>query len=175
MLGRTHQIGGLTAGIAVGTYILHLPLQPDTVSVIFTLLASSVVGGLFPDIDHQNSKIGRSMRPVSRAVSKTLGHRGMTHTLLFNLMIPLVAILFANVMIPPGWRTLTDMAIIGFTAGYASHLLLDSLTPQGVPLLAPFSRWQFRLADFKTGKFDYFFQVLLVSLSFYMVYHGYFS
>lgn len=173
MLGRTHQIGGLTAGIAVGTYVLRLPFEPGMVTIIFTLLGSAVIGGMFPDIDHPSSMIGRSFRPVSRMVSKTLGHRGMTHTLLFNLAIPTLAYLIANVMIPPNWHEISNTAIIGFTAGYASHLFLDSLTPQGIPLFAPFSRRDIRLARFRTGKFDYFFQVLLFSLSCYMVYYGY--
>ncbi len=64
-------------------------------------------------------------------------HRGRTHSL---AAVALLAVGAAFLQFPP-WT-------IGFLAGYVSHLLADSLTHSGIPILWPFSQARFHLLPF---------------------------
>lgn len=78
------------------------------------------------------------------------GHRGITHSLLaLGLLVALGELPFFP------WHWLHLGLLIGW--GYASHLLADALTKQGVPLLWPLDRRfgfpPFRLLRLTTGTF----------------------
>jgi hypothetical protein len=78
------------------------------------------------------------------------GHRGITHSLLaFGLLVAL-----GELPLFP-WHWLHLGLLIGW--GYASHLVADALTKQGVPLLWPLDRRfgfpPFRLLRLTTGTF----------------------
>ncbi len=74
----------------------------------------AALGSILPDIDHGSSFIGRRIPFVNKFVK----HRGVTHSL--------IATVIAFYINP--WLGL----------GYASHIILDMLTKQGVRLLFPF-------------------------------------
>ncbi|WP_077329670.1 metal-dependent hydrolase [Virgibacillus siamensis] len=122
MTGKTHLIGGLTAGIAVQYFTDHY-----TQDLLF--LASCTAGSLLPDICHGGSKIGRKLPILSNLVRLLFGHRTVTHSLLF--MVILGAILSST----PVPASITAGIIIGV----ASHLLLDAATSRGIALLWPMS------------------------------------
>ncbi|MBO9362107.1 MAG: metal-dependent hydrolase [Thermoflexus sp.] len=70
-----------------------------------------------------------------------LPHRGPTHSLAMACLWSLLGALL-----------LRDPGLAGaWAAGYLSHLLLDALTPRGIPWLWPFSRQRLRLARWRTG------------------------
>lgn len=95
MMGRSHILSGLIAGVAVaGVLPAPLPVR---------LLVVPVAGGaaLLPDLDHPSSKIARSLGPITRALAAAVnavslaiydgtatdddphkrdGHRTATHT-----------------------------------------------------------------------------------------------
>lgn len=102
-------------------------------------LAAAALGSLLPDIDHPQSWAGRKMRVISVPLSLVIGHRGLTHS---ALAIVACAGLLAAMGI--GW--LAAPVVVG----YLSHLLADSLTPSGVPLLWP-NRRRFGLNLCRTG------------------------
>ena len=82
-------------------------------------------GAVLPDLDTTTSGPGRFARPLSAWLERRFGHRTLTHSLLF------LALLWAAALpLPPGPRT-------ALLAGWASHLLLDTLNVNGVPLLWP--------------------------------------
>jgi len=87
--------------------------------------ALGVVGAVAPDIDIKIPGVK---------------HRGITHTL-----ICLVGSTIAIEVINEHWA-------LTWLLGYTSHLLLDSCTKVGVPLLYPFSKKNFGLKLFTTGK-----------------------
>ena len=93
----------------------------DNLAIVLLLL-----GALMPDIDSKNSIIGKKVRPLSNI----LAHRGMTHSLAGMLVF--VAILQVILYIT-GIKT----SVSAFMAGYASHLIADSITPKGVEVLYP--------------------------------------
>ena len=106
--GKTHQAVGGVLGILYAI-LFHQPIW-----VVF----SSIVGALLPGIDHKHSKIGRYT-----FFYLFLNHRGFTHTIWALLLCTFILSIF-----------LPFSYAIAFAIGYASHLFLDSLTPQGINL-----------------------------------------
>lgn len=130
MTGRTHIMGGVTAGIIYliassrGDFgIAHL----GAIQGIGTM-AASVIGGLAPDIDLNTSKIGATAKPVSKAINKLVGHRTVCHSPLLLLLIYLVL---------TSKYPSAQPFVLAFTFGAISHLGLDALNKAGVPLLWP--------------------------------------
>ena len=84
-----------------------------------------VVGSLLPDIDTTTSGTGRFVKPVSRLIETKFGHRTLTHSLLFTVLFSVI------------WWPLSPSLATAFFWGILSHLLLDTLNVNGVPLLWP--------------------------------------
>ena len=107
---------------------------------------------LLPDIDNPRSKVGRKVKLFSKVFNFLFGHRTLTHSIFFMGVISLII-----------WK-LFDGYYIPFVIGYGSHLVLDSVTKQGVNFIYPIK--QFRISGFiKTGGlFERVFFWLLVFL-----------
>lgn len=121
MIGRTHLAVGIAAGIAVSQELstLNMPL----------LITTSALGSLLPDICHSNSKIGRKFPLVSTFIHFMFGHRTLTHSLFFLLMVTMSVSLI----------TQSTSITIGILIGMATHLILDFLTKAGISLFWPLS------------------------------------
>ncbi|AOQ23055.1 Inner membrane protein YdjM [Moorella thermoacetica] len=132
MTARTHALGGFTAALllaktgCLGQYWL-------------SLTAVGALGGLLPDVDHPGSYVGRRVPLVSDAVEMAFGHRGATHSLLAVFLFYLAARLAALRFLGVG---VAGPLALALAAGYLSHLLLDMLNPQAVPLFWP---WKARV------------------------------
>ncbi|GAA6732658.1 hypothetical protein YIM73518_24220 [Thermus brockianus] len=85
-------------------------------------------GSVMPDIDTTTSGPGKFVRPLSSFLERRFGHRTLTHSLPFLLALALL-------LLP--LREASPGAYWAFLAGYLSHLLLDTLNVNGVPLLWP--------------------------------------
>jgi len=121
MTGKTHMIGGLTVG-AVSQYVGYF-----SGDILF--LGACVAGSILPDICHGGSKIGRKLPILSHFIRLIFGHRTVTHSLLFMI------ILGALLPLTP----IPTSIISGIFIGIASHLLLDAATARGIELLWPIS------------------------------------
>ncbi|MEI4259966.1 MAG: metal-dependent hydrolase [Candidatus Dasytiphilus stammeri] len=103
------------------------------------IISAAILTSLLPDIDHPRSLLGQHLKWLSASMRVIFGHRGFTHSILalaaavkiFNLTL-----LLSRVIIP-------DDVSQGMIIGYISHLIADSLTPAGIPLLWPL-RWKLR-------------------------------
>ncbi len=107
-------------------------------------IALTVVGSILPDIDHTKSLIGKAVYPLAKWLSIKFGHRTITHSLIFLIFITGTAFLLEHFNIinftnPNNPKILHPTAIILFFAVF-SHILLDMVTIQGVPLFYPFYR-----------------------------------
>ena len=112
----THQTGAVSLAIALQSPLL--------------VIAASAMGAIAPDVmDQKISRLGRSRKQRQKIFNKI--HRGNSHWIGW----PAIALLLTMTYCPGG---LAKDLLIGFALGAASHVLLDMLTPQGVPLL-PFS------------------------------------
>lgn len=123
MLWKTHMTGGIVFGALLAPQLTTGDITAQTV-----FIACAGVGGLLPDIDSIHSKLGRVFMPVSATIQLIFGHRGIFHTLL------LPALLFGIMTI---FLPIYGVYYIPLLVGYISHILLDMLTPEGVPLLWP--------------------------------------
>ncbi|USN53661.1 MAG: metal-dependent hydrolase [Candidatus Nomurabacteria bacterium] len=161
MTGKTHFLAGANA--AAWTFAASLPGQEVA---LITLIGG--VAALLPDLDASNSMLQQSsiqlgrrgprlplLRPLGMLLHALFGHRGLLHSLLaLGIVIALTSL----------WQPPIAI-IIAVAIGYASHLLLDGVTPSGIPLFYP---WKLRVRPpkmlrIRTGGFID--QLLFVSLS----------
>lgn len=161
MNGRTHKVGGACAGVLAGAMLLQPPYTFDKMLLTGVLVGGSLIGSLMPDIDHKGSTIGHQMKLTSTVISNLFGHRGMTHAPIIHILTTIILLLIGG--------TLTDFPkliyvsfIIGLFIGGISHLILDSMTISGIPLLYPFSKKKYRIAKFTTGKHEVLVQIILI-------------
>lgn len=108
-------------------------VQPEHIAIY---AGAAALGALLPDLDAPRSKIGQwsigGVKPFllpSQAINRSVGHRSLLHSLL-----ALVYVALAGVILSPflGWQI-----SLALWLGYASHLLTDSSTRSGIPLLYP--------------------------------------
>lgn len=146
---RTHLIFSFLISLLI---INSFDIQNKIVFIIIILLASAL-----PDIDSYKSKVGKKIKLISFLINIFLGHRGIFHSLF--LIIPIS--IFIAIINP-------EIAA-AFFIGYISHLVLDSLTPEGVMLFYPFSKK--RIQGFiRTGSlFENMLFILLLVLCFYII------
>jgi inner membrane protein len=134
MMGATHAIVGMVAGMMIATYAHAAPAQ-----VLF-LGGVSALAALLPDIDHPNASLRQRMGVAGHVAFFWLPHRGITHTLIALAMVSAVTLYF----LPP-------QVAFAFISGYASHLLADSLTRSGVPLVWPLLNYRYGFRMMSTG------------------------
>lgn len=174
MMGKTHQVGGVSAALITSTalYFAGSPLIEANPELIPAVVAGGWLGGLMPDIDHPNSTVSNMkilgiplFRPIAWLINVLFGHRGATHTLwaLFLTWLPIVML---PAFLPPEWGLASAVVTlfgIGYAVGYLSHLLLDSLTPSGTPMLWPLP--PVHLARIRTGHYEGLVQAGLVLIT----------
>ena len=106
----------------------------------------ALISSLLPDLDHRESYLSWNFPFLSKIVHSRYEHRGITHSL-FSLLF--LSLLFW--FISPNYANY-------FFIGYGSHLLADSITPAGIPLLYP-REDRFSFDIIKTGSdFEYVIQ-----------------
>jgi len=140
MQGTTHMVGGavLVAAYTVGRQLGLAPAEE------LTMIGLGIVGGLIPDIDHPNSKISNKLKPVSAFVSLMFSHRGFFHSPIIYLILWLLWLLRCPF---PAYTLWGNCLFLGI----ASHLILDSLNPAGIPTLFPFSTKKYHFTKIRTG------------------------
>ncbi|SDW14456.1 inner membrane protein [Marinococcus luteus] len=127
MKAGTHVIGAVTGGLAV-QWLTPVPFAFfEWETSIY--VASLVFGGLAPDICQPNSWMGRRVPGVSHLISKLVGHRTFTHSLLLVLLVFLSLAQWQE-----GWGLALQW---GISLGIVSHIVLDMMTTKGVHLLFP--------------------------------------
>ncbi len=137
MTGKTHDLAAFT-GLTI-VFIL-LPLQPMSVATAITAFSANFIGGLFPDIDQPTSDLWDNFRGgkfAGRFFTKLLGgHRHISHSLvgffLTGWLLEKFLLLISGIF-------LVDMNIVWwcFMIGVFTHLITDSVTKDGIPLLWP--------------------------------------
>lgn len=137
MTGRTHDLAAFTA------LNLVFILQPVPHMSVYTLIAAcgaTIIGGLTPDIDQPTADLWRRLPAgniIGRLITPILGsHRMISHSI---LGIVLMGYLLRWALHQLSAVVLVDMVIIwwAFMIGFVSHLLIDMLNREGIPLLFP--------------------------------------
>ncbi|KAB2952136.1 metal-dependent hydrolase [Heliorestis acidaminivorans] len=154
MLWKTHALAGASLGVFLSNHLDTASPMPSLVGitvepyVILTIGAmAGALGSLLPDIDQPNSKVGSKFFMLPTLLKVTIGHRGPTHSIVGAVTVSFLVWLLLSMIYP-----LTNMALyVLLLAGYISHLVLDSLNPQGVAWLWPVTSKKFRIPMFDTG------------------------
>lgn len=154
MTGKTHAAAGAFVGAALG----HLTGEP------YLGLALGALGGLLLDIDHPGSWVGRRLRPIAVILEAVAGHRTVTHTAWFALVLG-VAGLFLGAALGAFLHASAWFCALALFLGALSHLALDACTRSGVEPLAPLHPWHPR-GPIATGSFlDYLLAAVMVLLT----------
>lgn len=136
MTGKTHIIGGILAET------LFLEAAKSDTKMMAACVAVAGFAALIPDIDCPTSTIGKPLFFLSMPINKLCGHRGFFHAPFLYLILWIAA-----------WTaTRHNIFVNAAFIGIASHLLLDSCNPSGIPWLYPFSKKKQHLAKIYTGK-----------------------
>lgn len=123
MHGKTHAVHGAIAGGAAGS------LTGDLRFVVGGA-ALGAVSALGPDVDHHASPAGRALPPVRWALNGLSwmlglpGHRGITHTVLFAIVVGASTLFFLP------WAL-----SLSITAGWLAALAGDWCTKTSLPHL----------------------------------------
>ena len=120
MIFKTHIAFALFIGLLVYNYSNFI-----SSFVFYFLFLFSGAG--FPDIDHSKSKFGRNI--LSRILGFFSKHRKIFHSIFFGIALSYLFFLYDK------------NAGLGFFLGFTSHIVLDSLTRQGINLLYPLGKF----------------------------------
>jgi len=138
MTARTHDLSAITA---FGLIIAVQPVRAVTVATAIFALFANQLGGVAPDIDQPTAPFWRNL-PIGKFFGKEIdrllgGHRFITHSLLGLVLFGLGFRWFLDVLHPI--MTKVDIHIVwwAFMVGMISHLIMDTLTKEGVPWLLP--------------------------------------
>lgn len=138
MTARTHDLAAITAfGVVLLTYL------PDDLSLSTFLVAvfANQLGGIAPDIDQPTAPLWRNLPEghfVGRVFGRLLGgHRFLSHSLLGFALFGWLSYLLLGFLQPIIPHIDTNMVWWAFMIGYGSHLVMDTLTKEGVPWLLP--------------------------------------
>jgi inner membrane protein len=138
MTGRTHDLAAFTALTIV---VVCLPVPGMTLGTAIAAIVGNLVGGIAPDIDEPTAPFWRNL-PVGGVFGRIFGalvggHRFILHSLIGLFLSGLVLDLFFT-FLHPSWPSLNAQIVWwAFMIGYASHLIMDSFTKEGVPWLLP--------------------------------------
>jgi inner membrane protein len=196
MVGRSHLLVGLTAGVVFDSFAhvsgpplvgsTHIALSLVINKAIFYVMVG--IGALLPDIDNARSTLGRKLGPISREIQHVFGHRTLFHSLLGLVIGAALGLGFERLieylLITRGYTapvTLIDRSHIVLLAvifGCIMHVAADGLTEEGVPLFWPIRKyygfppnrhWRFRTGTWPEHVIVYAF-MLLVGIGIYYSY-----
>ena len=138
MTGRTHDMAAFTA---LTVFVVTQTIPHVTLATGITAVVANLIGGITPDIDQPTAPFWRNL-PVGKYVGKTFdkllgGHRFLSHSIIGAVLFG-YAFHYLQVILKPSFPHL-NMEVIwwAFMIGYASHLVMDTITTEGVPWLLP--------------------------------------
>lgn len=138
MTARTHDLAAITA---LGVVVLSQPVRTVTLATAIVAVFANLVGGITPDIDQPTAPLWRNL-PVGKYFGKvfddlTGGHRFLTHSILGLAIFGFLAHLLLMFLHPIMGSVNIGLVWWAFMIGMLSHLVMDTLTKEGVPWLLP--------------------------------------
>ena len=138
MTARTHDLAAITA---LGLTVLVIPVHSMTLSTALVGILANQIGGIIPDIDQPTAPFWRNL-PIGKVFGKIIdkllgGHRYISHSLLGLVVFGVLANLLLRFLHPIMPHVNIQLVWYAFLIGVVSHLIMDMLTKEGVPLLLP--------------------------------------
>lgn len=149
MTGRTHDLAAFTA---LSLIIAYEPLHNISLATALVAFSSNMIGGLAPDIDQSTAALWHRL-PAGSVFGHLLaplfgGHRYISHSIvgivLFGFGFSYLLNAAQNVLIID-----RDIVWWAFMIGFISHLIMDTLTHEGVPWFFPIP-WKIGFPPFRT-------------------------
>ncbi len=142
--------------LAFGLFAALFSLEFFNIKYKLLFILVSLFFSIFPDIDEPKSKIGRKNKFFSKVTGFLFGHRGFLHTVYIPIILSLIFYSFSKEI------------GIGVIIGYFSHLLMDSLTKQGISPFYPLLNMKIN-GVFKTNSlFEKILFVMILFFDFYL-------
>lgn len=177
MKARTHDLAAITT---LGVVAVMQPTKTMSLATVVAAVIANQLGGIAPDIDQPVAPFWRNL-PIGGMVGKVIakmlgGHRFITHSILGLFLFGLGSSWLLALLHPI--MPSVDTAIVwwAFMIGMASHLVMDTLTKEGVPWLLPIPikfgippirAW--RITTGKIGEVIIFFVILIFGICFCMM------
>lgn len=138
MTARTHDLGAITA---LGLIVLLINLQSISLATAIISIFANLIGGIAPDIDQPTAPLWRNL-PIGKYLGKIFdrllgGHRFLTHSILGLVIMGYLTHLLLVFLKPILGSVNIGYVWWAFIIGMSSHLILDTLTKEGVPWLLP--------------------------------------
>lgn len=138
-VGGRRMLAGYFGLVVLCMSVLMLGFDSNYSFQLALILLSFSLGSVLPDIDSEDSTIGKYIKPISRMIP----HRTITHTIWAVLLIGGAAWFFQSIY------------LFALAVGYAVHIAEDSFSEQGIRWFYPIPSMRskrFRLA-YETGGF----------------------
>lgn len=137
MTGRTHDAIAFASLITAATLFPPARLNLATAGAA---VVGNIVGGTLPDIDQASNRLW-DLLPFGDEIAKVakkifMGHRNLTHSILGVVLVNALLKFVLPMAINPVYINI-NILYISIMIGYLSHLLADSVTKEGLPLLFP--------------------------------------
>ena len=189
MLGKSHLLVGLTAGVVFDS-VTHVS-GPSLVGSNHTITLAMVInkalfygmvgiGALLPDIDNARSTLGKKLGWFSREIQHVVGHRTLLHSFLGLGIVAALGVGFEKLAeyllasrgytVPVHAVSSSHIVLIAVLFGYIMHIVADALTEEGVPLFWPKHKyygfppnrhWRFRTGTLPEHVIVYSFMLLV--------------
>jgi membrane-bound metal-dependent hydrolase YbcI (DUF457 family) len=138
MTSRTHDAFSFASLLTIASLYPPSTLSYSTLGIS---LVGNIVGGLIPDMDQASNRLW-DLLPAGNIIGKFgrrlfLSHRTLSHSILGGfLLFKLLEWLLPRILNP----SYVDIRIVfmSMMIGFAAHLVADSFTEDGIPLLFPF-------------------------------------
>jgi inner membrane protein len=138
MTARTHDLAAITA---LGIVVLANPLPEVTLSTALVAILANQIGGIAPDLDQPTAPFWHNLPSghfFGRIFGKLLGgHRFISHSIIGLALFGFVVhwlLLFLHPIMP---HVNVGLVWWAFFIGMVSHLVMDTITKEGVPWLLP--------------------------------------
>ncbi|MEK7802589.1 MAG: metal-dependent hydrolase [Pseudomonadota bacterium] len=137
MTSRTHDAFAFATLVTVAAF--YPPQNMSVMTLIFAIIAADI-GALIPDMDTAGNRLWELL-PQGQKVGKVLRHIFFKHRTITHSIIGVFAIYkFLEWLLPKITNEAfvdSNVILASVMIGIFSHLLSDSLTEEGVPLLFP--------------------------------------
>ena len=136
MTGKTHQIVGICAGFTYYITQTNSSYNPATLGAV---VIGSHFATLLPDIDTAAGKFWQSIpygKYFGRVIDPFLEHRNLTHSIL-GIGIVFYGLRYLLDISPDYWGWDKPLLLTVWMIAFISHLLIDMITVQGIPLFFP--------------------------------------
>ncbi|QQS18635.1 metal-dependent hydrolase [Candidatus Saccharibacteria bacterium] len=138
MTARTHDTAALLALIS---YVIVVPPGKMTLATGLAAVLANQLGGIAPDIDQPTAPLWRNI-PIGRYFGRIFGalvggHRFFCHSILGVAVFGALSMLLLQFLQPIMPNIDINFVWVAFLTGVVSHLIMDSLTKEGVPWLLP--------------------------------------